>query len=78
MIGKCDVEDNAEMPVYWSPDMKHQHQALAQDLEKRLRFLDECNQARSEETGQTDGNEEKSDVEEPQDVSPSVQFFLTK
>jgi hypothetical protein len=36
--------------------MKHQHQASAQDLEKRLRFLDEYKRIRDEETGATDGN----------------------
>jgi hypothetical protein len=58
--------------------MKHQHQASAQDLEKRLNFLDEYKRIRDEETGATDGNEEEKDGEESQDVSPSTQFFLTK
>jgi hypothetical protein len=76
--GKCDVGDDAEMPVLWSSEMKHQHQASAQDLEKRLRFLDEYKRIRDEETGATDGNEDETDGEESQDVSPSTQFFLTK
>ena len=66
------------MPVLWSSDMKNQHQASAQDLEKRLKFLDDYKRIRDEETGATDGNEEEKDGEESQDVSPSAQFFLTK
>jgi hypothetical protein len=58
--------------------MKHQHEASAQDLSKRLRFLDEYKRIRDEETGETDGNEDEIDGEESQDVSPSTQFFLTK
>jgi hypothetical protein len=76
--GKCDVEDDAEMPILWSPDMKDQHQSSTQDLEKRLRFLDEYKRTRDEETGATNGNEEENDGEDSQDVSPSTQFFLTK
>jgi hypothetical protein len=78
MTGKCDVGDDAEMPVLWSSEMKHQHQASAQDLEKRLRFLDEYKRMRDEKTGAADRNEEEKDGEESQDVSPSAQFFLTK
>ena len=78
MTGKCDVEDDAGMPVSWSSDMKHQYQASAQDLEKRLKFLDEYKRTRDEETGATDGTEDEKDGEESQDVSPSAQFFLTK
>jgi hypothetical protein len=66
------------MPILWSPNMKDQHQASAQDLEKRLKFLDEYKRIRDEETGETDGTEEEKDGEEFQDVSPSAQFFLTK
>lgn len=66
------------MPILWSPNMKDQHQALAQDLEKRLKFLDEYKRIRDEETGETDGTEEEINGEESQDVSPSTQFFLTK
>ncbi len=66
------------MPVLWSSDMKNQHQASAQDLEKRLKFLDDYKRIRDEETGATNGNEVKKDGEESQDVSPSAQFFLTK
>ena len=58
--------------------MKDQHQASGQDLEKRLKFLDEYKRIRDEETGETDGTEEEKDGEESQDVSPSTQFFLTK
>jgi hypothetical protein len=58
--------------------MKDQHQASAQDLEKRLKFLDEYKRIRDEETGETNGTEEEKDGETPQDVSPSTQFFLTK
>ena len=78
MTGKCDVEDDAEMLVLWSIEMKHQHLASDQDLEKRLRFLDEYKRIRDEGTGATDGNEDEQDGEESQDVSPSAQFFLTK
>jgi len=66
------------MPILWSPNMKDQHQASAQDLEKRLKFLDEYKRIRDEETGETDGTEEEINGEESQDVSPSTQFFLTK
>ena len=66
------------MPILWSPNMKDQHQASAQDLEKRLKFLDEYKRIRDEETGETDGTEEEKNGEESQDVSPSTQFFLTK
>jgi hypothetical protein len=58
--------------------MKDQQQASAQDLEKRLKFLDEYKRIRDEETGETDGTEEEINGEESQDVSPSTQFFLTK
>jgi hypothetical protein len=58
--------------------MKDQHQASAQDLEKKLNFLDEYTRIREEETGETEGTEEEKDGEESQDVSPSTQFFLTK
>ena len=58
--------------------MKDQQQASAQDLEKRLKFLDEHKRIRDEETGETDGTEEEINGEESQDVSPSTQFFLTK
>ena len=66
------------MPVLWSSDMKNQHQASAQGFERRLKFLDEYKRIRDEETGETDGTEEKKDGEESQEVSPSTQFFLTK
>jgi hypothetical protein len=66
------------MPILWSLNMKDQHQASAQDLEKRLKFLDEYKRIRDEETGEADGTEEEKDGEEFQDVSPSMQFFLTK
>ena len=66
------------MPILWSPNMKDQHQASAQDLEKRLKFLDEYKRIRDEETGETDGTEDEKDGEESQDISPSTQFFLTK
>jgi hypothetical protein len=58
--------------------MKDQPQASAQDVEKRLKFLDEYKRIRDEETGETDGTEEEKDGEESQEVSPSTQFFLTK
>ena len=55
--------------------MKLQHQATAQDLEERLRFLDEFKRIRDEETGANDGNEDDKDGEESQDVSPARSFF---
>lgn len=58
--------------------MKDQHQASAQHLEKRLKFLDEYKRTRGEDTWETDGSEEEKDGEESQEVSPSAQFFLTK
>ena len=54
MTGKCDVEDDAEMLVLWSMEMKHQHLASAQDLEKRLRFIDEYKRIRDEAAGEID------------------------
>lgn len=58
--------------------MKDQHQASAQDCEKRLKFQDKFKRLRDEETRETDGTEEEKDGEEFQGVSPSTQFFLTK
>jgi hypothetical protein len=69
------------MPVLWSPDMKHQHEASAQDLEKRLRFLDEYKRIgdkAGEITDITDINDDQREGEEAEDKSPSSQFFLTK
>jgi hypothetical protein len=63
------------MPVFWSPDMKHQHDASAQDLEKRLRFLDEYKRIGDKAGEITDIID---DQEEAEDKSPSSQFFLTK
>ncbi len=70
------------MPVLWSPDMKHQHQASVQDLEKRLRFLDaykrivdEAGEVTEVNADVRDGDEAELEVE---DQSPSAQFFLTK
>jgi len=58
--------------------MKHQDQASSQDLEKRLRFLDEFRRIREEAAGETEGNEGEKDGDEPRDLSPSSRFFLTK
>jgi hypothetical protein len=66
------------MPVLWSPDMKHQHEASAQDLEKRLRFLDEYKRIGNEADEIADLSADERDEEEIEDVSPSSQFFLTK
>jgi hypothetical protein len=69
------------MPVLWSPDMKHQHEASAQDLEKRLRFLDEYKRIgdkAGEITDIIDINDDQREGEEAEDKSPSSQFFLTK
>ncbi|HEX7505074.1 MAG TPA: hypothetical protein VF336_07385 [Syntrophales bacterium] len=58
--------------------MKQQHQASAQDLEKRLRFLDEYKRI-DEKTGEiNDVNDDEREEAETEDVSPSSQFFLTK
>ncbi len=66
------------MPVLWSPEMKHQHQASARDLEKRLRFLDEYKRIGDKAGEITDVNDGKGEEEEAGDKSPSSQFFLTK
>jgi hypothetical protein len=66
------------MPVLWSPDMKHQHEASAQDLEKRLRFLDEYKRIGNEADDIADLNSDEKDEEEIEAGSPSSQFFLTK
>jgi hypothetical protein len=66
------------MPVLWSPEMKDQRQALARDVEKRLKLLDEYERIRHEKTGETDGTEEEIGSEDSPDVSPSTQFFLTE
>ncbi len=68
------------MPVLWSPDMKDQHQASTQeDLEKRLRFLDEYKRI-GDKTSEIDIGDVERDGEEAEaeDKSPSSQFFLTK
>ena len=78
MTGKCDVEDDAEMLVLWSMEMKHQYLASAQDLEKRLRFIDEYKRIRDEAAGEIDGNSDEREEEETKDLSPSSEFFLTK
>jgi hypothetical protein len=78
MTGKCGVEDDAEMLVLWSMEMKHQHLASAQDLEKRLRFLDEYKRIRDEAAGEIDGNSDEREGEETKDLSPSSEFFLSK
>ena len=66
------------MPVLWSPDMKHQHEASAQDLEKRLRFLDEYKRIGDKAGEITDVSDDEREGEEAEDKSPSSQFFLTK
>jgi hypothetical protein len=66
------------MPVSWSPDMKHQREASAQDLEKRLRFLDEYKRIGNEADEIDDLSADERDEEEIEDKSPSSQFFLTK
>jgi hypothetical protein len=66
------------MPVLWSPDMKHQHEASSQDLEKRLRFLDEYKRIGNEADDIADLNADEKDEEEIEAGSPSSQFFLTK
>lgn len=78
MTGKCGVEDDAEMLVLWSMEMKHQHLASAQDLEKRLRFLDEYKRIRDEAAGEIDGDSDEREGEETKDLSPSSEFFLSK
>jgi len=66
------------MPVLWSPDMKHQHEASAQGLEKRLRFLDEYKRIGNEADDIADLNADEKDEDEIEAGSPSSQFFLTK
>jgi hypothetical protein len=66
------------MPVLWSPDMKHQYEASTQDLEKRLRFLDEYKRIGNEADEITDSSTDAKDEEEIENRSPSSQFFLTK
>jgi hypothetical protein len=68
------------MPVLWSPEMKHQHQPPAQDLEKRLRFLDEYKRigGGADEISDVDGDEREEAETEAEDRSPSSRFFLTK
>jgi hypothetical protein len=78
MTGKCGVEDDAEMLVLWSMEMKHQHLASAQDLEKRLRFIDEYKRIRDEAAGEIDGDSDEREGEETKDLSPSSEFFLSK
>jgi len=78
VTGKCDVEDDAEKLVLWSMEMKHQHLASTQDLEKRLRFLDEYKRIRDEAAGEIDGNSDEREGEETKDLSPSSEFFLAK
>lgn len=68
----------AEVPVLWSPDMKHQHQASSPDLEKRLKFLEEYRRVSEQATGDTAEHVEEGDAEETQDASPSNEFFLAK
>ena len=78
MTGKCDVEDDAEMLVLWSMEMKHQYLASALDLEKRLRFIDEYKRIRDEAAGEIDVNSDEREGEETKDLSPSSEFFLAK
>ena len=66
------------MPVLWSPDMKHQHEASAQDLEKRLQFLDEYKRIGDKAGEITDVNDDEREGEDAEDNSASSQFFLTK
>jgi hypothetical protein len=78
MTGKCGIEDDAEMLVLWSMEMKHQHLASTQDLEKRLRFIDEYKRIKDEAAGEIDGNSDEREGEETKDLSPSSEFFLAK
>jgi len=66
------------MPVLWSPDMKHQYEASTQDLEKRLRFLDEYKRIGKEADEITESSADAKDDEEIEKKSPSSQFFLTE
>jgi hypothetical protein len=58
--------------------MKNQDQAFSQDLEKRLRFLDEFSRIGDETAVESEGNEGESHGDEPRELSPSSRFFLTK
>ena len=68
------------MPVLWSPDMKHEHQAPIGDLEKRLRFLDEYKRIadKAEDLADAVNDDREGDPAEPEETSPSSRFFLTK
>jgi len=79
-MGKHIVAEDAEMPVFWSPDMKHEHQAPIGDLEKRLRFLDEYKRINNEQDDLADAvnDDREGDQAEPEEISASSKFFLTK
>lgn len=66
------------MLVLWSMEMKHQHLASTQDLEKRLRLIDEYKRIRDEAAGEIDGDSDEREGEETKDLSPSSEFFLSK
>lgn len=58
--------------------MKHHDQASTRSREKRLRFLDEFNRIKDLENGEIERNDDEKDGDEPQDLSASSEFFLTK
>lgn len=58
--------------------MKHQYEASTQDLEKRLRFLDEYKRIGNEADEITDISADEKGEEEIENKSPSSKFFLTK
>ncbi len=60
--------------------MKHEHQAPVGDLEKRLRFLDEYKRIDNEAEDLADAvnDDREGNQAEPEETSPSSQFFLTK
>ena len=61
--------------------MKHEHQAPVGDLAKRLRFLDEYKRIDNEATddlADAVNDDREGNLTEPEEISPSSQFFLTK
>jgi hypothetical protein len=73
-----DLREESGSPVFWSPDMKHQHPNSPQDVEKMTRFLDEYQPRQIEATGEAAEDSDEKNGEESQNLSPSSRFFLTK
>jgi hypothetical protein len=58
--------------------MKHHDQASPQDIEKRMRILDEYNRIRDEAAEKSGEPGDERAGEEVLDSSPSSRFFLAK